>query len=85
VSPHIIGDLDPSTFNNIAHLWLEFVTFCIAQWFIRLQQALSRDLMSAKMRAAYFYEFLSLQLIVSDVLQRFRAWNAAIIIRMGQA
>jgi hypothetical protein len=35
--------------------------------------------MSAKMRSAYFYEFLSHQLIVSDVLQRFQAWNAAII------
>jgi Phage portal protein len=79
VPPHMIGDLDRATFSNIEQLSLEFVTFCLSPWFIRSQQALSRDLMSAKMRAAYFYEFLSHQLIVSDVLQRFQAWNAAII------
>jgi len=48
----MIGDLDRATFNNIEHLSLEFVTFCRAPWFIRWQQALARDLMSAKMRAS---------------------------------
>ena len=30
-------------------------------------------------RSAYSYEFLSHQLVASDALQRFHAWNAAII------
>jgi HK97 family phage portal protein len=77
VPPHMMQDLDRATFNNIEHLSLEFVTFCPAPSFERWVQALARDLMSAKMRS--FYEFRPEKLIVSDVLQRFQAWNAPII------
>lgn len=79
VPPHMIGDLDRATFNNIEQLSLEFVTYCLSPWFERWCQALSRDLMSAKMRSAYFYQFRSEQLVVADVLQRYQAYNAAIL------
>jgi HK97 family phage portal protein len=79
VPPHMIGDLDRATFNNIEQLSLEFVTFCLQPWFWRWQQVLARDLMSTKMQAAYFFEFRAEKLIVADVLQRYQAYNAAIM------
>jgi len=79
VPPHMIGDLDRATFNNIEQLSLEFVTYCLTPWFERWTQALARDLMSAKMRSSYFYQFRSEALVVADVLQRYQAWNAAIL------
>ena len=79
VPPHMLQDLDRATFNNIEQLSLEFVTFCLAPWMVRWQQAISTRLMSAKMRANYFAEFRPEKLVVSDVLARYQAWNAAII------
>ncbi len=79
VPPHMLQDLDRATFNNIEQLSLEFVTFCLAPWFVRWQQAISLRLMSAKMRANYFAEFRPEKLIVADVLNRYQAYNAAIL------
>lgn len=75
----MIGNLDRATFNNIEQLSLEFVTFCLQPWFWRWQQLLPRDLMSAKMQTAYFFEFRAEKLIGADVQQRYQAYNAAII------
>jgi hypothetical protein len=79
VPPHMIGDLDRATFSNIEQLSLEFVTYCLAPWFERWEQALARDLMSAKMRSNYFFQFRAEKLMVADVLQRYQAYNAAIL------
>ncbi|MBV8773120.1 MAG: phage portal protein [Deltaproteobacteria bacterium] len=75
----MIGNLDRATFNNIEQLSLEFVTFCLQPWFWRWQQLLPRDLMSAKMQTAYFFEFRAEKLIGADVQQRYQAYNAAIM------
>lgn len=79
VPPHMIQNLDRATFANVEHLALEFVAFCLTPWARRWEQAISLRLMSAKMRAGYFAEFRMEKLIVTDVLNRYQAYNAAIL------
>ncbi len=44
--PHKIGHLKRATNNNIEHQGLEFVTDTMMPWFVRWEQALSRDVFS---------------------------------------
>ena len=44
VPPHMIGDLDRSSFNNIEQQSLEFVKYTLNPWVIRWEQALKQAL-----------------------------------------
>jgi hypothetical protein len=61
------------------NLSVGFVTFCLSPWFHRWRQPLSRDLIRAKCAPFTSNEFHCETLVVSEVLQRFQAWNAAIV------
>jgi len=45
VPPHMIGDLEKSTNNNIEHQGLGFVIHSLAPWLVRWEQAIDRDLL----------------------------------------
>ena len=42
VPPHMVGDLERSTFSNIENMSLEFVKYTLAPWVTRWEQSLSR-------------------------------------------
>lgn len=44
VPPHMIGDLDRSSFNNIEQQSLEFVKYTLNPWVVRWEQALKQSL-----------------------------------------
>lgn len=76
ISPHKIGILDKSSFNNIEHLGLEFVTDTMMPWFRRWEQAVSRDLIVDEDR--YFAEFLVDSLLRGDMKSRSEMYTASI-------
>jgi HK97 family phage portal protein len=45
VPPHLLGDLSRSTNNNIEMQSQEFVSYCLAPWMERWEQAIVRDLL----------------------------------------
>lgn len=45
VPPHMIGDLEKSTNNNIEHQGLGFVIHSLMPWLVRWEQAIERDLL----------------------------------------
>jgi HK97 family phage portal protein len=45
VPPHMIGELERSTNNNIEHQSLEFVMHTLTPWMVRIEQAIARDLL----------------------------------------
>jgi HK97 family phage portal protein len=47
VPPHMIGDLERSSFNNIEQQSLEFVKYTLNPWVIRWEQALKQSLIPA--------------------------------------
>jgi HK97 family phage portal protein len=67
---HMLAELDRATFSNIEQQSLEFVIYSLMPWLRRWEGVIARDLMSAKMRAGYFAEFLVDGLLRGDVAAR---------------
>ena len=48
VPPHMIGDLEKSSFNNIEQQSLEFVKYTLSPWVVRWEQSLQKALLTDK-------------------------------------
>ena len=57
VPPHMIGDLDRSTFNNIENMSREFVVYTLNPWLCRWEQSLARSLFDEDEKSGYFFRF----------------------------
>ena len=57
VPPHMIGDLDRSSFSNIEQQSLEFVKYTLEPWLVRWEQSIQRTLFSADEKKHYFVRF----------------------------
>lgn len=58
VPPHMIGDLEKSSFNNIEQQSLEFVKYTLDPWLVRWEQSMSRALLDSRQeKAEYFFKF----------------------------
>ena len=57
VPPHMVGDLDRSTFSNIEQQSLEFVKYTLNPWCIRWEQAMNQQLLSADDQRKFFVKF----------------------------
>src|SRR5690606_13061556 len=55
---HKIGDLERSTFSNIEHQSLEYVTGTLLSWLVRWEQRCNESLLTDEEREDYFFEFL---------------------------
>lgn len=75
--PHKIGLLEQATFSNIEHQAIEFVTDTIRPWLIRGEQAIHRDLLSARDQAAIYVEYLVDGLLRGDTGTRYQAYSVA--------
>src|SRR5512135_3362365 len=74
VPPHMLADLERSTFSNIEHQSLEFVRDTIRPWLVRWEQALTRDLIPPEDRSEYFVEFLIDGLMRGDLKSRYDSY-----------
>ena len=54
IPPHMVGDLDKSSFSNIEQQSLEFVKYTIYPWVIRWEQSLQRSLLLPGEKGKYF-------------------------------
>jgi len=57
VPPHMIGDLEKSSFSNIEQQSLEFVMYTLDPWVVRWEQAIVRSLISPTEKKEYFVKF----------------------------
>lgn len=57
VPPHMVGDLEKSSFSNIEQQSLEFVKYTLDPWISRWEQSLVRALIPEKDRRNYFIKF----------------------------
>ena len=57
IPPHMIGDLDKSSFSNIEQQSLEFVMYTLDPWVVRWEQAIKRALFSEDEKKEYFVKF----------------------------
>ena len=54
IPPHMVGDLDKSSFSNIEQQSLEFVKYTLDPWVIRWEQSLQRSLLLPSEKGKYF-------------------------------
>ena len=57
VPPHMVGDLEKSSFSNIEQQSLEFVKYTLDPWVIRWEQAMHQALLRPDEKPALFFKF----------------------------
>jgi HK97 family phage portal protein len=57
VPPHMVGDLEKSSFSNIEQQSLEFVKYTLGPWVCRWEQSLNQALLLPWEKAEYFIKF----------------------------
>lgn len=77
VPPHMVGDLEKSSFSNIEQQSLEFVKYTLEPWIIRWEQALSRALLSSDEKKKYFFKFNVDGLLRGDYQSRMNGYAIA--------
>ena len=77
VPPHMVGDLEKSSFSNIEQQSLEFVKYTLEPWVVRWEQALSRALLSATEKPTYFFKFNLEGLLRGDYQSRMNGYAIA--------
>ena len=77
VPPHMVGDLEKSSFSNIEQQSLEFVKYTLDPWVIRWEQSLSRALFSPDEKHTYFFKFNVEGLLRGDYQSRMTGYATA--------
>ena len=78
VPPHMVGDLEKSSFSNIEQQSLEFVKYTLDPWVVRWEQALRRVLLSHEEKAEYFFKFNVDGLLRGDYQSRMSGYAVGI-------
>jgi len=77
VPPHMIGDLDKSSFSNIEKQSLEFVKYTLDPWVIRWEQSLQKSLLLPQEKKAYFIKLNVDGLLRGDYQSRMTGYATA--------
>ncbi|MCM1497147.1 MAG: phage portal protein [Clostridium sp.] len=77
VPPHMVGDLEKSSFSNIEQQSLEFVKYTLEPWLMRWEQAMSRALFSQEEKTEYFVKFNVDGLLRGDYESRMKGYATA--------
>lgn len=78
VPPHMVGDLEKSSFSNIEQQSLEFVKYTLDPWVIRWEQAIDRSLLTLEEKKKYFVKFNVNGLLRGDYESRMRGYSIGI-------
>ena len=77
VPPHMVGDLEKSSFSNIEQQSLEFVKYTLEPWLIRWEQSIQRSLLSTDEKPLYFVKFNVDGLLRGDYASRMQGYATA--------
>lgn len=77
IPPHMIGDLERSTFSNIEQQSLEFVQYTLNPWICRWEQSLTKALLSREEQKKYSIDFNVNGLLRGDYQSRMAGYATA--------
>ena len=77
VPPHMVGDLDKSSFSNIEQQSLEFVKYTLSPWITRWEQSIHRALLLPSEKQRYFVRFNVEGLLRGDYKSRMDGYAVA--------
>jgi len=75
IPPHMVGDLEKSSFSNIEQQSLEFVKYTLDPWVIRWEQALQRSLLLPREKNEYFIKLNVDGLLRGDYQSRMNGYS----------
>ena len=78
VPPHMVGDLERSTFSNIEHMSLEFVKYTLTPWICRWESNLKKALFSPEEKKTMFFKFSVDGLLRGDYQSRMTGYSTAL-------
>ncbi len=77
VPPHMVGDLEKSSFSNIEQQSLEFVKYTLDPWVVRWEQSITRSLLTTSEKKEYFVKFNLEGLLRGDYQSRMAGYATA--------
>lgn len=77
VPPHMVGDLEKSSFSNIEQQSLEFVKYTLDPWVIRWEQSIQRTLLTQEEKKSFFVKFNVEGLLRGDYQSRMEGYATA--------
>ena len=77
VPPHMVGDLEKSSFSNIEQQSLEFVKYTLDPWVIRWEQSLQQSLILPSETSSVFVKFNLDGLLRGDYKSRMEGYATA--------
>ena len=77
VPPHMVGDLEKSSFSNIEQQSLEFVKYTLDPWVVRWEQSIQRTLFTQDEKKSYFVKFNVEGLLRGDYASRMQGYATA--------
>ncbi|SFS05942.1 phage portal protein [Anaeromicropila populeti] len=78
IPPHLVGDLEKSSFSNIEQQSLEFVKYTLDPWVIRWEQSLQKALLLPQEKQEYFIKFNVDGLLRGDYQSRMNGYAIGI-------
>ena len=75
---HMLNELDRATFSNITQQSLEFITYTLTPYLVRLEQGFNKALFSETERGKYFVKFSVEGFLRGDYETRMRGYSTAI-------
>lgn len=77
IPPHMVGDLEKSSFSNIEQQSLEFVKYTLEPWLVRWEQSMMRSLLTTSEKQDYFIKFNVDGLLRGDYASRMSGYATA--------
>ena len=78
VPPHMVGDLEKSSFSNIEQQSLEFVKYTLDPWVVRWEQSLMQSLLLPSEKGMVFIKFNLDGLLRGDYQSRMQGYSTGI-------
>jgi HK97 family phage portal protein len=78
VPPHMVGDLEKSSFSNIEQQSLEFVKYTLDPWVVRWEQSLMQSLLLPAEKSGVFVKFNLDGLLRGDYQSRMQGYSVGI-------
>lgn len=70
VPPHMVGDLDKATYNNTELMGIEYVTYTLMPWLVKIQSEFARKLLREDEKETLYFAFQTNGLMRGDAKSR---------------
>ncbi len=78
VPAHMINDLGDATFSNVTELGIQFTTYSLGPWLVRIRQAIENSLFTEEERETFFVDFVLDAFVRGDIEKRFKSYALAL-------